>query len=158
MDQYMVTPSAGAHGSIDPSTAQTINYNEKVSFTVTPDEHYHIASVTGCGGSLTENTYTTGNITGDCTVEAEFGVDTFITSILQTGGSGTITGSGISCEGNICSGSFEYGSKLVLKIKPDAGYRIIDVKINGKSIGPVQTITLKEILSNFTIEIVFGPA
>jgi len=68
-----------------------------------------------------------------------------------------VTGNGITCEGNACGGTFEAGSKLTLKIKPDDGYRVIDVKINGKSIGPVLTITLKEILSNFAIEIVFGP-
>ena len=97
-------------------------------------------------------------VTGDCTVEASFAKETFTTTILKSGtGSGAVTGSGITCEGNTCGGTFEAGSKLTLKIKPDDGYRVIDVKINGKSIGPVQTITLKEIMSNFAIEIVFGP-
>ena len=34
--QYMVTPSAGANGSLSPDTAQTVNANTTVSFTATP--------------------------------------------------------------------------------------------------------------------------
>ncbi len=69
---YTVTPLAGANGSISPATAQTIGYNGTTSFTVTPAAGYAISSVTGCGGSLSGNTYTTGAITGNCTVTAAF--------------------------------------------------------------------------------------
>ncbi len=62
---FTVTPSAGANGSINPSTPQTVNYNGTASFTVTPNTGYQIASVTGCGGTLSGNTYTTGQITAD---------------------------------------------------------------------------------------------
>jgi hypothetical protein len=67
-----VTPSAGAGGSISPSTAQTVGYNETISFTITPDAGYGIGFVTGCNGSLSGNTYTTGAIAEDCTVTAGF--------------------------------------------------------------------------------------
>ena len=158
MDQYTVTPSAGEHGSMSPSTPQTVNPQERVLFEITADEHYHIESVSGCGIALTEEGgYRTEPITGDCTVAAEFAVDTFITSILQTGGSGTVTGSGITCDGETCTGSYGYGTKVVMKIKPDAGYRIIDVKINGVSLGAVNTLSIKQIMDNYSIEIVFGP-
>ena len=159
INTFTVTPKAGEHGSIDPSTPQTVNYLDTVSFTVKPDAGYHIESVTGCGVHPSEGgTYITDYVTGDCTVEAAFAKETFTATILKSGtGTGTITGSGMTCEGNACGGTYEAGSKLTLKIKPDDGYRVIDVKINGKSIGPVQTLTLKEIMSNFAIEIVFGP-
>lgn len=159
INTFTVTPKAGAHGSIDPSTPLTVNYHDTVSFTVNPDAGYHIKSVTGCGIHLAEGgTYITDPIASDCTVEAVFLKDGFTVTILKSGtGSGTVTGNGITCGGSVCAGTYEAGYKLTLMIKPDAGYRLIDVKINGKSIGPVQTITLKEIMSNFTIEIVFGP-
>ena len=159
INTFTVIPKAGAHGSIDPSTPQTANYSDTVSFTVKPDAGYYIESVTGCGIHPSEGgIYITDPVTGDCTVEASFAKETFTVTILKSGtGSGAVTGNGLTCEGNACGG-YEAGSKLTLKIKPDDGYRVIDVKINGKSIGPVQTITLKEIMSNFTIEIVFGPA
>ena len=160
INRFTVTSKAGDHGSIDPSGAQTVNYHDTVSFAVTPDKGYHIASVSGCGVQLSGgNIYTTEPVTGDCTVEAAFARDIFTTTVLKSGsGNGTVAGSGMICDGDTCTGSYETGSKLILKIKPDSGSRIIDVKINGKSIGAVQTITLKEIISNFTIEIIFGPA
>ena len=69
---YIVTPSAGGGGTISPSTAQTVNSGSTTSFTVTPNSDYRISSVTGCGGALSGNTYTTGAITADCTVAATF--------------------------------------------------------------------------------------
>ena len=44
---YTVTSSAGANGSISPSTAQTVSYNKTKAFTVTPNSGYSISSVTG---------------------------------------------------------------------------------------------------------------
>src|SRR5439155_1270921 len=42
INTYTVTPSAGANGSIAPSTPQTVNYNATTAFTVTPGTGYHI--------------------------------------------------------------------------------------------------------------------
>jgi hypothetical protein len=70
--QHTVTPSAGAGGTIAPATPQTVNHGATTSFTVTPNAGFTVASVTGCGGSLAGSTYTTGPITGDCTVTASF--------------------------------------------------------------------------------------
>lgn len=72
---YKVKPIAGPGGSISPDTTQRVNYNTITSFTVTPSPGYHIASVTGCGGSLSGSIYTTGPITGDCTVTASFAIN-----------------------------------------------------------------------------------
>jgi outer membrane protein assembly factor BamB len=69
---HTVTPTAGDNGSITPDTPQTVNEGSTTAFTITPDAHYRIADVTGCGGSLDGSTYTTGAITEDCTVSATF--------------------------------------------------------------------------------------
>jgi len=69
---HVVTPVAGSGGSIVPSTPQTVNDGSTIAFTVTPNSGFGISSVTGCGGSLAGNTYTTGAITADCTVNATF--------------------------------------------------------------------------------------
>lgn len=69
---YTVTPSAGANGSISPSTPQTVNSGSTTAFTVTPNSGY-TATVGGtCGGSLVSTTYTTNAITANCTVSATF--------------------------------------------------------------------------------------
>ena len=71
---YVVTPSAGANGSISPSTPQTVTSGSTKSFTVTPNNGYQIALPIGgtCGGSLSGNTYTSNAVTQDCTVIANF--------------------------------------------------------------------------------------
>ena len=74
INTYTVTPSAGAGGSITPNTPQTVNHGSTTTFTITPNTGYHINTVTGCGGTLTGNTYTTGPITADCDVTATFSV------------------------------------------------------------------------------------
>jgi Zn-dependent metalloprotease len=63
-----VTPEIGAGFVISPAVTQSVNYNETTSFTVTPAIGYKITSVTGCGGTLNANTYTTGAITANCTI------------------------------------------------------------------------------------------
>ena len=70
--QHTVTPSAGPHGSIAPSTPQIVNDGATTSFTTTPDPGYAIGTVTGCGGSLIGNVYTTAPVTADCAVSANF--------------------------------------------------------------------------------------
>jgi hypothetical protein len=72
INSYSVTPMSGENGSISPEAAQLVNYGSTTSFTVTPDTGYRIDSVTGCGGNLTDNTFTTAAITENCTVEASF--------------------------------------------------------------------------------------
>jgi hypothetical protein len=70
---YTVTPSAGANGSIEPSTGVTVAEGATTSFTVTADSGYELDSVGGtCGGALSGSTFTTEEITADCTVSAIF--------------------------------------------------------------------------------------
>jgi len=67
-----VTPKAGGHGSIAPATPQKVHKEKTVSFTVTPAAGYAVKSVSGCNGTLSGSIYTTGPITGKCTVSASF--------------------------------------------------------------------------------------
>lgn len=68
---YTVSTSAGAHGSISPGSS-TVVQGDSASFTVSPDPGYAIESISGCGGTLAGNTYTTAAIGGACTVTATF--------------------------------------------------------------------------------------
>jgi PQQ-like domain/Divergent InlB B-repeat domain len=88
---HTVTPTAGPNGSIAPDMPQTVADGQTTTFTVTPDAHYRIAGVTGCGGQLNGNTYTTGAITADCTVDATFAIITHtVTPDAGDGSEGTI--------------------------------------------------------------------
>ena len=83
---HIVTPEAGDHGSIAPSTPQTIADGATTTFAITPDAHYAIDSVTGCGGTLDGTSYTTAPITADCTVSASFVAITHIVTPMATAG------------------------------------------------------------------------
>jgi hypothetical protein len=71
----IVTPKAGLHGSITPSTPQTVKNGEVITFKVTSDDGY-TATVDGCGGVLTRDSYKTSPIIADCTVTASFEAST----------------------------------------------------------------------------------
>lgn len=73
LPSYTVSTSAGAGGSISPEST-TVTYGNVTSLTVTPDGLYRIVEVSGCGGTLSGNTYTTGEITVDCSVTASYAI------------------------------------------------------------------------------------
>jgi alpha-tubulin suppressor-like RCC1 family protein len=69
---FLVTPKAGLHGKISPALGKLAIKGTTANFTLTPDIGYAINTVTGCGGSLVGNIYTTGPISQACTVTATF--------------------------------------------------------------------------------------
>jgi hypothetical protein len=86
---HTVTPFAGPNGSLVPGTPQTVNDGDTTSFTAVPDTGYGIGSVSGCGGSLVGNLFTTAPVTADCTVTASFvaAVTHTVTPTATAGGS-----------------------------------------------------------------------
>jgi hypothetical protein len=68
---YQVSATAGTGGTITLASA-TVDAGGATTATVTPKSGYVVSSVTGCGGTLAGNTYTTGTISGACTVTAAF--------------------------------------------------------------------------------------
>jgi hypothetical protein len=70
---FTVSTTAGANGSI--SSSKDVVGNTSTTFTVTPATGY-AASVSGCGGTLSGTTYTTGAITAACSVSATFAQQT----------------------------------------------------------------------------------
>lgn len=69
---FKVTPSAGAGGSMNPPDAITVYSGSSMSFTLMPATGYQISGASGCGGTLNGNIFSTGAISGDCTVVASF--------------------------------------------------------------------------------------
>jgi hypothetical protein len=70
---FVITPTAGAHGTITPSTAQTVEYGGSVTFTITPDTGYAVDDVKVDGASQGAlPSYTFSNVTGNHTITATF--------------------------------------------------------------------------------------
>lgn len=115
---HTVTPQAGANGSIAPNSPQTVDDGATTSFVVTPDHHYAIASVTGCAGSLTDDTYTTGPIGADCMVQATFAIVTHTVTPVA-GAHGTIAPD--------TPQTIDDGAATSFTVTPDANYAIAQV-------------------------------
>lgn len=93
---YTVSAEAGEGGEISPST-QEVAEDTTADFTLQPSQHMEVANAEGCGGSINGNTYTTGPISADCTVSAEFQQTTYTVS-TQVQGEGSIAPSSVVLE------------------------------------------------------------
>jgi hypothetical protein len=160
INTYAVTTTADpeAGGTLDPVSAD-VEHGATAEFVVAPATGYHIETVSGCGGSLSDSTYTAGPVTADCIVTAVFGKDIHTLSILLFGeGNGSVLTDGLTCDSEGCTGQYEYGDRVVLKIIPEAGSRIVDIRVDGISVGATNMLTLRNITGDHTVEIVFEPA
>ncbi|MDA8085029.1 MAG: multicopper oxidase domain-containing protein [Nitrospiraceae bacterium] len=92
---YTVTAVAGANGILSPSTPspRIVNHGSATSLIFEANPNYHVATVSGCGGTAYNNisnavmdyTYTTGPVTGNCTVNATFAINSFAITTHITG-------------------------------------------------------------------------
>jgi hypothetical protein len=122
-NQYTVSTSAGTGGSISPTSA-LVSHGFTTAFTIIPDTGYGIGTVSGCGGSLSGNIYTTGPITGLCTVAATFTLNQYtVTATAGPGGS-------ISPASALVS----HGSTTTFTVTPDTGYSINTISGCGGSL------------------------
>ncbi|MDH5445715.1 MAG: hypothetical protein OEY52_09175, partial [Gammaproteobacteria bacterium] len=110
---HTVSTSVGIGGSINPESA-SVTEGESTQLSITPDEGYLISSASGCEGTLSGNTYTTGEITANCTVEVSFSLIQ-LTITTSAGDNGSISPS---------SPTVDWGSSTNIEITPNAGYAI----------------------------------
>lgn len=116
---YKVSATAGPGGRITPAS-QNVTHGGSATFTVTPKSGYSIVAVSGCGGILDANTYTTGAITADCTVTANFSASYALTLAMSGTGSGAVAGDGIDC-GSDCDETYPKGTRVTLAAVADPG-------------------------------------
>jgi hypothetical protein len=123
VNHYTVAASAGSGGTIGPASTP-VDHGNTTTFAVTPSQGHHIAAVQGCSGTLNNTTYTTGVITADCTVTANFAVDTH--QVLAAAGTGgTITPS---------SATVDHGATTSFTVLPAVGHGIATVSGCGGSL------------------------
>lgn len=70
-ETFFVTASAETGGSINPTFKQVFA-GVSTSFSISPYSGFAIDTVTGCGGTLSEQTYTTGIVVAACTISATY--------------------------------------------------------------------------------------
>jgi cytochrome c peroxidase len=89
---YNVLTYSNNGGTITPAS-RTVQSGQTTSFTLTPNEGFTLGTVTGCGGSLNGNIYTTGAITANCSVTAVFNAipPVLYTVLASSNNGGSIT-------------------------------------------------------------------
>jgi hypothetical protein len=146
-DNYVITASAGAHGSITPSGAVSVVPGASQAFTIAPDSCYHVQDVLVDGSSVgAVTTFNFPSVAANHTIAASFAVNTF-TITASAGVGGTITPSGAV--------SVNCGSNQSFTIAPDAGHTIADVLVDGSSVGAVGTFLFTGVTAAHTISATF---
>jgi hypothetical protein len=148
INQYTITASAGANGSISPSGSISVNHGSNQSFTVTANTGYHIDSVIVDGtnqGAI--SSFTFNNVTVNHTIRSVFAVNKYtITASAGTNGA-------ISPNGSV---SVNYGSNQAFTMTPITGYHVDSVIVDGVDQGPVVVYTFNNVTTNHTIRTVYA--
>ena len=150
---FTVNATAGIGGTIAPNGITSYNYGVSQDYVINAEVGYTISSVvvnnvpvTVPPGSTTF-THTFSNIIANNTISATFAINTY-TITATTDANGTITPAGAS--------TINYGSNQVYTIVPNAGYHILDVLVDGISMGPISTYTFANVMENHTIAATFA--
>ena len=148
IDTFTITATAGTGGTIAPAGATVASYGSNQAYAITPTTGYHIADVKVNGVSQgAVASYTFNSVTANHAIDVTFAIDTFtITATANTGG--TITPLGAT--------TLNYGTSQSYTITPDAGFVLIDVRVDQVSAGKVNSYPFNNLTSGHTIEAVFG--
>jgi hypothetical protein len=151
---FSVTATAGANGTVSPAGVASYFYGQNAEYSITAALGYYIASVTVDGettnytqdDNMNAYTYTFGNINANHTISATFAQKTY-TVTVNAGAHGAITPG---------TSNFAWGTVPTFTITPDAGYGIVDVTVDGQSVGAVTSYTFPALSANHTIAATFS--
>lgn len=151
---YAVTASCGDNGMISPFGSAFYQYHQNAVYSINAAQGYYIASVTVDGtttnytqaDALTATTYTFSTIEANHAIHATFAQFAF-TVTVNAGAHGAIAPA---------TATFAYGATPTFTITPDAGYNIVDVTVDGASVGAVATYTFMPLDGDHTIAATFA--
>lgn len=150
IDRHTVKADAGEHGTITPSGTLTADCGTDHTFKITPEEHYHILSVTADNKSLgPADEHTFHDISENHTIHAAFEIDNYLVT-ASSEGNGTIEPSGKVL--------VNHGQDQSFTITPDKDHYLSDVTADGNPADPVPYKYLfKNVTGPHTIHAVFKP-
>ncbi|MBT0651429.1 fibronectin type III domain-containing protein [Geomobilimonas luticola] len=142
-----INAKAIGNGTITPSGGISVNTGASATFTMAPDTNYHIDDVLIDVVSVGPvSTYTFNDVTTNHSIVARFAINTYtITTTSNSNGA-------ISPSGTVRVNS---GTDKTFTITPITGSRVIDVLVDGVSVGAISTYTFKNINANHTISASF---
>ena len=159
---HTITATAGLHGSIVPSGAQTVVHGDDQLFDFQPDEGYVVDAVEVDGARVADpqTSYLFKEVAGDHAIHVTFRAegsdpvpdkpDYFTITASVAGGHGRI-----SPEGAI---PVERGKARTFQFLPDAGYRVSALSIDGDE-QPFNGTGYRfvDVQANHAIEVTFSP-
>lgn len=150
INRYNIVVTQTANGRIDPGTS-LVSYGDKPIFTITPNEGYFIANITANGQSIPVNasngqTYQFGAVTANGSLTSGFSIKKVIIQINQ------------SANGNISPGTtvLNYAEGKTFSIAPKTGYHVVDVIVNGTSVGAADNYTITNVTGDTTLSATFA--
>jgi hypothetical protein len=147
INTYQITVIQRAHGTISPGTI-TVNYGSSRTFTITPDEGYHIQDVIVDGISRgPRNSWSFVNVNADHTITAVYAINQY-TITASSGPNGVINPSGTI--------TVNHGSSQTFSITPAKGYHVTNVLVDGSSVGAMTSYTFNNVVTNHEISVTFA--
>jgi FtsP/CotA-like multicopper oxidase with cupredoxin domain len=149
---FNIIASAGAGGTISPTGTVTVGRGGSQTFTWTPNAQFRSASVLLDGvlqlpALVASGTYTFANVQAPHTISVTFTQSAAtITSSAGTGGS-------ISPNG---TQTVAIGFNQTYTITPNPGYHVLDVLVDGGSVGTVTSYAFTNVTANHTISATFA--
>lgn len=152
---YTIKATADDNGSISPNGSVTVTEGDDQTFTITPNNGYHIEDVLVDGASVgAVRSYTFTDVQANHTITATFERDSLppihYYTITATAGEG----GAIAPDGTV---RVAQGADRTFTISAAEGYVIADVLVDGESIGAVDSYTFENVRQNHTIEARFQP-
>ena len=145
---YTVTGTvSGVGGAISPAT-QPVLSGQSITYTITPDNGYKLATLTDNGAVVASptTTYTISNVVADHAVVATF-LPTYNIQAIA-GPNGTISPIGDTV--------VDSGTNRNFSMTANLGYRVDTVVIDGvQLVDPVTSYTFSNVTANHTIEVTF---
>ncbi|HNP48509.1 MAG TPA: hypothetical protein PKL85_06710, partial [Bacteroidia bacterium] len=147
LNTYVLSGTAGSHGTISPSGISTVNCGSDFTYTITPDLCYIIDDVLVDGvsqGAIIS--YTFSNVTTTHNISASFTRISY-TITASAGANGSISPNGANTV--LC------GNDQTFTITPNSCYAIDDVVVDGVSQGAITSYTFTNTSASHTISATF---
>jgi hypothetical protein len=145
---HTITVTQGANGVIDPPGTVQVADGASRTFTITPNNGYHVLNVVvdaSSKGAVTSWTFS--NVIVDHTITASFASGAFHTIAASAGANGQISPSGTVQVGD--------GASQTFTITPNSGYVVASLLVDGASAGYGQSYTFTNVVADHTISVTF---
>ncbi len=148
INQYTLASSAGPNGTIQPDGLVTVNYGDSQGYTMTPATGHHIDSLIVDGTAQPASpTFNFPSVSANHSIRAVFAIDRFVLN-ASAGLHGSIVPSGAI--------NVVYSDSQIFVIRPDSGYFIDSVLIDGAFAGTDSTYIFRNISQAHSISAKFS--